>query len=262
MRKVYIGIPVHTGQVFVSTVSSLIESIKKCSQWGWELPTVYFRVGDTDLCRCRNAIIGRFMASDADDLVLIDSDISWNGDDLRRLVEHDVDFVAGAYKGRTDIKEMYFIQWPEKKEMQVDPATGFPLLKVNAISIGFARLRRSCVQKLVDSVGEPYRDPVLPDESYPWIIDFETRNGVRYEEGYSLCMRWRDLGGDVWVDPVINLGHMGPKLFESNLMGFLDKARTTMLADELNEVNKPNGNGADAGYVVSLKEGFPPQLMR
>ena len=109
-------------------------------------------------------------------------------------------------------------------------------------------------------MGEPYRDPVLPDESYPWIIDFETRDGVRHEEGYSLCLRWRDLGGDVWVDPIVNLGHMGPKVFHSDLMGFLDRMRSYALTHEL--ANGRSGNGHDPAPMKEISQGFSPQLMR
>lgn len=222
--KVFIGIPAHTGEVKVSTVISLLTTMTEFRANGWEFPLTYFRVGDSDLCRARNAIVGKFLNSGCTDLVMIDSDISWPVGALTRLVEHDQDFVAASYRGRTDEREMYFIRWPGKKEMWTDPKTGYPLLKVDGATIGFCRLRRACVEKLVASLnGHHYVDPLNPDEYLPWLIDFETRDGVRLEEGYSLCRKWRELGGDVWLDPAINLGHMGPKVFEGNLIEFLRK---------------------------------------
>jgi hypothetical protein len=225
VRKVYIGIPAG-GSIMVNTVISLLATQNEFRDLGWPKPTIYFRVGDSDLCRARNAIIGKFLESDCTDLMLIDSDISWPIGAISTLVECEKDFVAASYRGRTDDKDIYFVLWPDKKEMWTSPRTGTPLLKVDGVTIGFCRLTRACVEKMVDSLNGDFTfDPLCPDEKIPWLIDFERGNGVRYEEGYSLCRKWRNLGGDVWVDPMINLGHMGPKVFEGNLIEFLDKMR-------------------------------------
>jgi hypothetical protein len=74
---------------------------------------------------------------------------------------------------------------------------------------------------------------MYPDEKIPWLIDFDHKDGVRLEEGYSLCKRWRNLDGEIWIDPLINLGHMGYKVFDSNLIEFLDSVRTVMLNDTI-----------------------------
>ncbi len=174
--KIFIGVPVHGGAMMMSTVISLIVSIKECATNGWELPQFYFRVGDSDLARSRNVIIGRFLDTDCTDLVLVDSDISWAPGTLTRLVTHKKDFVAGAYKGKTDEKEMYFILWPEKKEMWTDPETGNP----------------------------------------------------------------------------INLGHMGAKIWESNLIGYLEKIQSVAMSEELVSVR-------DERIDKALLEGFPKE---
>lgn len=219
--KVFIGVPVHSGSITIDTVISLLAELKILHSQGWEYPRFYFRVGDGDLCRARNAIIAHFLQSDCTDLCLIDADISWRPGDLIRLVSHCKDFVIGAYRGRSE-NEVYFILWPEKREMIVSDQN-HPLLKIDGGSIGFCRLTRTCVEQLVASLnGRYFTDPRVPDEKIPWLIDFETYDGIRLEEGYSLCRRWRELGGDVWVDPLIDLGHTGPKTFQGSLMGYLE----------------------------------------
>lgn len=233
-RKIFIGMPVGSGQVMLNTVISLITSMVECHDFGWRFPKMYFRGGDSDLCRARNAVVTEFVKSDCTDLVMIDSDISWRAGDLTRLVAHKKEFVAACYRGKTDEKDLYFIQWPEKKELYTDPDTGFPLLKVDGTAIGFCRLTRACVEKLVESLnGHHYIDPLYPDDKIHWLIDFERRDGARLEEGYSLCRRWRELGGDVWIDPMLNLGHMGLKVFESNMIEFLERIRNIMLSQNL-----------------------------
>lgn len=231
--KVYLGTPVQSGAPMLNYVISLIVSLRECHANGWPEPILYFRAGDSDVARARNAILGRFLKSDCTDLVLIDSDISWPPGTFTRLVTHKKDFVSGAYRGRTDEQEMYFIRWPQQKEMWTDPDTGNPLLKADGVPLGFCRLKREVIERLFEAT--PHKrisDPIIPDEEFPWIIDFEWFDGARYEEGYSLCKKWRDLGGEVWVDPMINLGHMGPKIFESDLMGFLARMTTRFNTDD------------------------------
>jgi len=222
--RLYIGIPVGSGMLMLNCAIALQVAMKECAANGWVEPICYYRACDSDIARARNVIIGRFLKSDCTHLLMIDSDISWPPGAVTRMLSHKKDFVAGAYRGKTDEKDVYFIRWPQKKEMEVNPDTGFPLLKVDGIAIGFCLLTRSCVEKLA----EPYKDRwmadlVIPDETFPWVIDFDKSEGTRYEEGYSLCRKWRDMGGECWVDPGINLGHMGMKIFESNLVGFLEK---------------------------------------
>jgi hypothetical protein len=52
-------------------------------------------------------------------------------------------------------------------------------------------------------------------EAY-WETD---ENGLRhkYGEDYSFCKRWRDMGGRVWVDPTISMGHLGTKIWKGRL---------------------------------------------
>lgn len=223
-RKVFIGIPVHSGQLMISTVISLVRSIREMIEAGWEYPKFYFRVGDADLCRARNAIIFHFLEGDCTDLMMIDADISWEPDTLVRFISHEKDFVLGSYRGRTDDQILHFVIWPDKQEMWQDPVDNRPLLKIRSGPIGFCRLKRTCVQSMVDSLeGKCVIDSRVPDERIPWLIDFEKSDGFRMEEGYALCRHWNRMNGEVWLDPTINLGHMGPKVFESNFMEYLKK---------------------------------------
>ena len=36
-------------------------------------------------------------------------------------------------------------------------------------------------------------------------------------EDYAFCRRWQKLGGDVWLDPLVKLDHVGHFTFEGNV---------------------------------------------
>jgi hypothetical protein len=46
------------------------------------------------------------------------------------------------------------------------------------------------------------------------IIDHET--GAYLSEDYSFCRRWRQIGGEIWIDGASNLTHTGPYEFVGN----------------------------------------------
>ena len=236
-RRVFIAIPAHSGQIMVPTVCSLMASFHEVIEQGWALPELHVRSGDADLIRARNALVAEFLKSECSDLLLVDADISWGPGAFIRLVSHDVAFVAAAYRMRTDEFEHYPIIWPEKRRMCTDTKTGYPLVAAEGVPVGFCRLTRACVERLVDSLdGAYFVDPVLPQEKVPWLFEFERHGIARMEEGFSLCKRWRNLGGEIWVDPTINLGHSGVKTFPGDLGAMMAREVTESQQMKLRDI--------------------------
>ena len=46
------------------------------------------------------------------------------------------------------------------------------------------------------------------------LIDRDT--GLYLSEDYAFCQRWRDIGGEVWLDAAARLTHTGPHAFPGN----------------------------------------------
>jgi len=234
-HKVFVSVPCHSGQLMYPTVISLIRSSQEASDAGWPHPMVKIRAGDADLIACRNGLVADFLTTDCTDILMVDADITWGEEAFTRIVNHAQDFVCGVYRLKKD-EEFYPICWPQKKEMWIDPATNYPLVAVDRCPVGFARLTRSCVEKMVDDLGADfYVDayPINGEENnpstrrIPWLFDFVRvklpgqTNYIRFEEGFGLCRRWQKLGGTVWIDPAINLGHVGLKSFDGDIGGVM-----------------------------------------
>ena len=201
--KVFIGIPSYSWTLSIPTVRSLVGDIIALAARG-DTFTIYDEAGNTEISLARECIAKAFLESDADCLVFLDDDVCWQKGALLDLLDAPVDLVAGIYRKRTDA-----IEWPVRwltGRKTLEAVDG--LLEVEAVPTGFLRLSRICVEKMHEAYGNAMFDNIRHDAG-------------RYSEDISFCMRWRDLGGKVWISPEMQMGHVGPKLFSGSIGAWL-----------------------------------------
>lgn len=220
-RKVLIAVPTQTGMVTTGTHKSLLHDSLRLALGGVEVQFCD-RCGHADIYLLRAQIVSAFLATDCDDLVMIDSDLAWEPGGLIRLLAHDVDLVAGAYPKRKDPIEFMFRS--AEGPLMGDPTTG--LVEVWGMPGGFMRARRPMLEKMAEAYKDlTVHDPISPTGSTVRLFDpywFDTPNGrSAMSEDYAFCQRWRDLGGKVWMDVGIALAHIGHKAFAGRLGDFL-----------------------------------------
>jgi len=211
-RKVWLAIPCYGGHVHIGTMRSLIHDLIQLVAQGVRVQ-LFTDIGHADIYSARAQIVAHFLAdADATDLVMIDNDVSWAPMGLVRLLDHDVDMVAGSYpKRELPIK---FLVRSKDDTILADTASG--LAEVMGVPGGFVRMRRAMLEKMAAS----YRDELLSvDRMTPygetvrlfdpfWWKDADGNNRVLSED-YAFCERWRALGGKVFLDVTIPMGHIG-----------------------------------------------------
>lgn len=221
-KHVWIAIPAYTGQIHLGTMRSIISDMLTLAERG-DRVTIFDECGNAMIADGRGLIVAQFLSADATDLVFVDSDVAWESGALVKLVDAPVDFVSGIYPQRKDPVN-FCVQWlTDRKELWADPATG--LLEVAGVPAGFMRLSRAMCERLVGH----YTDTEFYCEQAPnkkaWALFDPYRIGkLKFGEDYSFCRRWRDIGGKIWIDPNIRMGHVGYKTFMGNLGEWL-KAR-------------------------------------
>lgn len=210
MKKIAVALPAYTGQIHVATTLSLIAEYSLFKDRGDDM-RIIGACGNAMIAHCRNMLVAQFLASDADDLVMIDHDLAWEAGAVMRLVDHPVDFVAGVYPARKDPIE-YLVSYIDKPELWADPETG--LLEVEGISAGFLRLSRSCLERMTAAYPElEFSDPNAPNGSGVALFDNMLINKLYHGEDMSFCRRWRAIDGQIWIDPELTLTHIGNKSF-------------------------------------------------
>jgi hypothetical protein len=203
--KVFIGVPVYA-QVPIQHVSCLGKIMGK--------PPVnccFQHVSGDGICRTRNRITSAFLQTECTDLLMLDSDLIWSPDDVRRICEHDLDVVGGLYP----LKKPGNPSWV-MNDLPGEKPDAQGLLKVRFIGTGFLRIRRSVFQEVRAHFGEDfsYRDDDTGEESYdywPFGVHKPTRRHL--SEDWYFCQRWLEMGKTVWADTHILLQHIGSCIY-------------------------------------------------
>jgi hypothetical protein len=215
MRQVYIGLLAHDGKNVSQTTLSLLTAQSEVLSLGCNV-LHNFVVGCALQDHARNAMCWDFLNTGHDDMIMVDSDVSWQSGCVAKLLSYPVDVVAGVYRKRLEPEE-YAVRWRYDQQFLVgDPETG--LLEVEAVPAGFMRITRNCLLKMT----EHYKDRAYTDDLYGGRKTIDLWNyGVTerrlWGEDFAFCKRWRDIGGKVWVDPDMDLGHSGLWTFQGNL---------------------------------------------
>jgi hypothetical protein len=165
--------------------------------------------------RARNRILADFLDSTCSHLVFIDADLGFAGRDVLRLVAHAKPLVGATYAKKNRARyDPAFVPLPHGVVV-----TEAELVEVQCLPGGFMCINRDMGQRMAGAFRELwYRDsnrdgsPVL--DLFATFVDPDTRN--MWSEDYAFCMRWRGLGGQVWLDPNIQLTHNGTSVFEGD----------------------------------------------
>lgn len=203
------------------------DALGPLAQMGWGL-TIIEHVGNADLGRARNAIVAQFLASTADALLCIDSDVSWAPGSIERLVSHPVDLVAGCYPQRAD-EGAFPVRWlPETGSglTPIDPVTGQAtldgLLEVEGVPAGFLKLSRAGLERVTNYYADTwYHEPLVPTGKAWSLFEFRILDRGRWSEDLSFCRMWRETGAKVWLDPLISLHHHGRKTYSGCIGNWL-----------------------------------------
>ena len=84
-------------------------------------------------------------------------------------------------------------------------------------------IKRQTIEKMAEAHPElQYNNDINVDKAldkYTYaLFDTVIEEGTRryLSEDYTFCRRWQKLGGEIWLDPNINLNHYGTIPFRGN----------------------------------------------
>ena len=184
--------------------------------------------GDPYLSKARNRAAHTFLVHhpNATHLFFLDDDIGWDPKAAVRLIQHDVDVVAGCYPKKSDQGE-----WPCVIKCVDDmPVERNGLWQALLAPTGFMCIKRGVLEKMAAQSGL-YVDTTRPGATEAqWNIfdmGWFTPDGERppqqggvqgqfWGEDYYFVRKCRDAGIDVWIDPDIHFTHRGSSVWAGN----------------------------------------------
>ena len=152
-------------------------------------------------------------------LLFIDADIEFEPQAIMRLLAADKDIIVGGYRKKTDRPEFALTFLPDAEDhLEQCPKSG--AIKIARAGTGFMLIKRGVFERIRDAMPElHYTDRTALDGPKAMVAWFEhaIRDGQRWSEDYTFCDRWTALGGDIWLDPSIKLGHWGQQVWRGSL---------------------------------------------
>lgn len=212
--KLCIATPFYNRQCTAPYAQSLFDTARLCERLGVQLD--FITAEDSYVDRARNTLCQMFLESDCTDLLFIDSDESWDGMGLFRVLMAPFPVVGASYKMKNSWDE-----WtanlvtenghPKGKTIR----EGVTLLEAYSIPCGFMRIKKSVLEHIKEKHPElKYRNQGKEQWRF---FESSSASGEYIGEDVNFCNRWRALGGQVWVDPNVTITHYGMNGWEGNL---------------------------------------------
>ncbi len=205
--SVMVGMPTHR-DLPPKTVRSLLATQERCHKlgigfsWGGLVSGV--------VTWARDDVLEMFLASDANRLFWIDSDIVWTPEQFVRLLALSklTPVVGATYPAKLD-RPTFFIKYTsiEKNELGLIPVEG--------MGLGFTVLQRDVVEALVARAPR-LRDDVTNREVVA-VFRLDSQNGSRRGEDMAFFADIRALGYTPMLDPLTDLGHIGTKEYTGSI---------------------------------------------
>lgn len=195
----FVAIPAYDRKIACETAAALLDEQAAANAAGIALH-VAFVSGCCYVDKARNQLVRDFLVSDAERLVFVDADVCWAPGSLLKIATAKPDFVGGCYRHKRD-EETYPIEWiADRAELWSDPETG--LIEVAALPGGFLSLSRSVFERML----EAYPGRAYAHEGHIFNAFFHQPFG--WGEDGRFCAEWREIGGQVWLDPLLDLTHV------------------------------------------------------
>jgi len=215
-RSVMICTPIARNPAWQYT-ASLASALLALGEAGIRV-TFHFVVGNSVVHKARNELVAHFLQSDFTDLLFIDDDMEFAAADIIRLLGSDKPVIGGVGRMRVNRPNSDPGVWCWRP---IHDAAGtlvvdeMGAIEVRGFGAAFMMINRGVFAKMVDAHPEWKRTGMAdwPQDLRAHYFEFfpanERDEHGELSEDYGFCHRWRQLGGRVWTDPTIRLGHVG-----------------------------------------------------
>ena len=249
--KLFVGTPMYGGFAHGMYQKACLDLQTLCIRYGIEVK-FSFLFNESLITRARNYIVDEYLRSNFTHLLFIDSDISFDPNDVIALIALDKDVIGGPYPKKSI---NWGAIWKASKRLATDPnfdeskwnpgelegvageyvfnpvpgTKQFKVtepLEVMEIGTGYMLVKRHVFDKFreeyphlnykPDHAGQPNFDGSRYIHAYfDTVIDPDSHRYL--SEDYMFCQYWRAIGGSVWLCPWMKSEHVGTYSFKGDM---------------------------------------------
>jgi hypothetical protein len=237
-----VAVPSHSASIHLEGAATLLALRELALARGWGFEFIY--ESSAGISELRNVIAGRFLASGADLLVMLDSDQAASAEALQRMIDFEQPIVGAIYpkrryywdririEGSTDLDELLYpahdfvgyLDADEKGEVEI--VDGFA--RAVQVGTGLIVIRRETFERLIAAypelrgTGFCVKDRPGLDQNWGFFNPLPNEHGAPLSEDISFCRRWRSAGGEIWANIVDPVPHIGLNTYSGNYLDYLN----------------------------------------
>lgn len=215
--------------------------------------------GNCHVDDARNDLCRMFLESPATHLMFIDADLQFSPQSVRKLIEHDKDVVGGVYMMKND--ETDFPVVLDRGQYQPDERG---LVAVKGLPGGFMCIKRKVIEKLYKKASDKGAWPNKGNYgSLPVTEIFHRtveKGRSRRSGDYEFCAKVLKHGFDMFMDPSLNFGHIGDKIWTGTNVGMWHLDRFGVLKQEAKRClhNLDEDHSPEAFQKIAIAFGNQP----
>lgn len=184
-------------------IQSLEDSIPLIVNAGYAEGAIFER-GNPYISAARATMLKKGLNAKGDIFVFIDDDLSWDPEDLLKLIDTPGEVVAGTYRTKEEhdnyMGRVLMDEYGRPSTIREDGC-----IEAACVPGGFLKVTKEAVDKFMKGYPELCYGP-----SYDAAVDLFNHGaykGLWWGEDYAFCRNWRDIGGKVWLIPDLNINH-------------------------------------------------------
>ncbi len=203
-----------------------------------DIPYQAIKLSGEDHAQARNKLLTAFLEDHptASDLMWIDDDLGWDPHRLVDWLTRPEDIIAGAYRLKHLDDD---VEFPINLILENgQPIEQDGLLKAEVVPGGFIRMQRHVAEMLSLKSQKFWKIDNRTGVRKEWFNVFEMGRGPDgrwWGEDFFMCNKWLEIGGEIWIDPLMPFSHRGERTWDAVLVDNLhlccDRAKMTQEAD-------------------------------
>lgn len=207
-KKILIGIPAYDSKVNALTMVSIFNNLRELEREGHAL-NFYLQTKGCYIDLNRNRIVNEFLKDGFTDLIFVDSDVAFEYDAMKKLIDQDAQVVGGIYPYRELDDKGYPIDI--KLDENKFPVTNFQkgLIECIHLPTGFMRIRRDVFDILNEKYPENRDDKGDTFHFRTGLLFLDRGDKSYYGEDVYFCKICNEAGIKVYCDPTIEFIHFG-----------------------------------------------------